>query len=512
MTLPLISRATEDGAMFLLTPRRDRDDSAVDAGRGPALIPVRGLAPGEQYRFHVDMRRCIGCKCCVVACNEQNGNPATVNWRRVAEIEGGWYPRATRSYLSMGCNHCVDPACLRGCPVDAYTKDTRTGVVHHSADACIGCQYCTWTCSYGVPQYNPERGVVGKCDMCHMRLADGRAPACVSACPTGAIQIEIVDVEGWRDAAAAALPGLPAGDGSLSSTRVTLPAEMPPDSRPVALSHVAPEHPHWPLIVMTVLTQLSAGAFAAIWLLQLSGVLVRPAVTAVASLAVGLVALSASALHLGRPAHAYRALKMWRRSWISREVLLFTLFAMVAGAYGGALLLSLPGATALGAITVMLAVGGVSASAAIYRVPSRPAWNTRFTFLQFHLTALVLGPIFAAAAGAGSTRWLTATGAVAAATAAAAFALRFFRISTSDSIELRGTARLLATTFAWPVVLRGVLLLAGAVVLPLTSVHPAVLALAVAMTLAGELIGRYLFFVTAVPRHMTAAYVGSAAA
>ena len=59
-------------------------------------MPLRAPAPGEQYRFHVDMGKCIGCKCCVVACNEQNGNPAAINWRRVGEIEGGWYPQ-TRS-------------------------------------------------------------------------------------------------------------------------------------------------------------------------------------------------------------------------------------------------------------------------------------------------------------------------------------------------------------------------------------------------------------------------------
>lgn len=516
MTLPLLTRATEDGVTFVLTRGRMHEVPApAELSRAlPAPIPVRAPAPGEQYRFHIDMRKCIGCKCCVVACNEQNGNPAAINWRRVTEIEGGWYPHAARAYLSMGCNHCVEPTCLEGCPVDAFTKDPVTGIVGHSADACIGCQYCTWTCSYGVPQYNPERGVVGKCDMCQTRLADGDSPACVSACPTGAIQIEIVDVGAWRAAAAAETPlsGIPAGDGSLSSTRVTLPAALPPGSSAVAVRHVEPEPPHWPLVFMTVLTQLSAGAFTSIWALQVTGVLARPAVTAAASLLVGLLALSASTLHLGRPAHAHRALKMWRRSWISREVLLFTLFAMVASAYGAALLLSVRGTAGLGALTIALGAAGITASAYIYRVPSRPAWNTPFTLLQFHLTALVLGPLFAAAVGAGNPRWLAAAGAIAAVTSLVALALHFLQVSASDVVELRGTARLLSTQFARLLVARGLLLTAGALVLPLATVHPFALGAAVLLTLGSELIGRYLFFVTAVPRHMSAAYLGSVAA
>jgi len=87
------------------------------------LMPARLLEDGEQFRFHFDMARCIGCKCCVVACNEQNGNPAALNWRRVGELEGGHYPHAQRYHLSMGCNHCLEPSCLIGCPVEAYTKD-----------------------------------------------------------------------------------------------------------------------------------------------------------------------------------------------------------------------------------------------------------------------------------------------------------------------------------------------------------------------------------------------------
>ena len=198
-------------------------------------MPLRTPGPGEQYRFHFDMDKCIGCKCCVVACNEQNGNPASINWRRVGEIEGGFYPQTRSAYLSMGCNHCVEPSCLIGCPVDAYTKDPITGIVLHSADICIGCQYCTWNCSYGVPQYNPERGVVGKCDMCHSRLELGQAPACVSACPAGAIAIEIVNIAEWRAATASAAnaPGLPSADQSISTTR-DHPAGRSPAQRAAA--------------------------------------------------------------------------------------------------------------------------------------------------------------------------------------------------------------------------------------------------------------------------------------
>ena len=178
-------------------------------------MPTRAPGPGEQYRFHFDMGKCIGCKCCVVACNEQNGNPAAINWRRVGEIEGGWYPQAHRSYLSMGCNHCVNPTCMSGCPVDAFTKDAATGIVLHSADTCIGCQYCTWNCSYGVPQYNPDRGVVEQVRSLPQPPFLGQSPACVSACPSGAIQVEIVNdrrMEGGRGSRAAGARG--AGRGS----------------------------------------------------------------------------------------------------------------------------------------------------------------------------------------------------------------------------------------------------------------------------------------------------------
>src|SRR5688572_27292644 len=124
--LPLLKRATEDGVTFVLTPAGRVAPSPVGLPaplKPPLRVPLRVPGPGEQYRFHFDMGKCIGCKCCVVACNEQNANPASINWRRVGEVEGSFFPQTLRSYLSMGCNHCVDPTCLSGCPVDAYPKD-----------------------------------------------------------------------------------------------------------------------------------------------------------------------------------------------------------------------------------------------------------------------------------------------------------------------------------------------------------------------------------------------------
>ena len=542
-SLPLLTRAREGGVTFALTKRTSLPagaDAPVLRGSGPgreARMPSRAPAAGEQYRFHIDMGTCIGCKCCVVACNEQNGNPPAINWRRVREIEGGFFPATARSYLSMGCNHCLEPTCLQGCPVDAYTKDPATGIVRHSADACIGCQYCTWNCSYGVPQYNPERGVVGKCDMCHGRLSLGQAPACVSACPEGAIAIEIVNAAAWRDSVAAAQPntGIPEGDLSLSTTRVTLPAALPPNATPVDVTHVVPEHPHWPLVVMTVLTQLAVGAFTTIWLSQLLDPTANLRAAALASLLVGGLALSASTLHLGRPIHAYRAIRMWRRSWLSREVLLFSAFSAIAGLYAAMLWFAVPGGAVVGALTAAIGIAGVTASACIYRVPSRPAWNTPFTLVQFNLTAGVLGPLFAAAFGGGSLRWLAFATVAMAGAQSVLLALRMFRCISSDSLELRGTARLLSTVLARPLLLRGALLACGGIVLPLLfgparagyplpgpaeagryvlglpeGGHYGLVVIALLLAIGGEILGRYLFFVSVVPKHLAAPYIASA--
>ncbi len=460
MSLPLLEEARTGSERYMLAPVADPR----------ALMPGRKPEAGEQYRFHFDMNQCIGCKCCEVACNEQNGNSAEIQWRRVGEIEAGAYPFTQRLHLSMGCNHCVDAACLTGCPVDAYTKDGLTGLVLHSADACIGCQYCTWNCPYGVPQFNEERGVVGKCDMCHGRLEQGREPACVNACPQGAIAVEIVNIAEWVGTRAmeANAPGMPPAEATMSTTRITPPKNARGEFRKGDYHRVRPEAAHWPLVFFLTLTQLAWGVLTFGRLPWLG----------LGLLALGMVA---SVAHLGRPIHAMRAMKMWRRSWLSREVVLFSGYA--AGA--GLLLVNDQLRVALG----VLGAGAVYASARIYMVPARPSWQTWRTAVEFWLTGLLAGAMVT-----GSPR--LALGVALAQAAMQTEKLVWLR--GAGEFELRQSARLLIEDFRWVFAAR-LILLAG-VFLPLEWGLVAVA--------AGEMIGRYLFFVTVVPRNMASTFSG----
>ncbi|MDP3465736.1 MAG: 4Fe-4S dicluster domain-containing protein, partial [Sulfuricurvum sp.] len=235
---------------------------------GNYSIDVPPLAEGEQYRFHFDATKCVGCRCCEVACNEQNNNPADIKWRRVGEMEGGSFPDTLLLFNSMSCNHCVDPACLIGCPTNSYIKFDN-GIVFHDDPSCIGCQYCTWNCPYGVPTYHEERHIVTKCHMCHERLAVGQSPACVQACPSGAIEIETVNILEWMAKDIDENGNMPhLADARLtnSTTRFTLPENMPEEMMKADEHHLKPAHGELPLVFMTVLTQMSLGAFGALFI------------------------------------------------------------------------------------------------------------------------------------------------------------------------------------------------------------------------------------------------------
>jgi formate dehydrogenase iron-sulfur subunit len=509
MELPLLDSTQHANEIVLVDSGEHASaGQALFCGTGASTATLRLPGPAEQYRFHFNMTKCIGCKCCVVACNEQNGNPADILWRRVGEIEGGNYPHTQRHYLSIGCNHCLEPTCLTGCPVDAYSKDPLTGIVRHSAEACIGCQYCTWNCSYGVPQFNPERGVVGKCDMCYGRLMEGQSPACVTACPEDAIQIEIVSIDAWRDEyrEKANSPGMPSADDSLSTTRITLPAARHRGLRRVDTGRLQLEDAHWPLVVMTVLTQFSVGAFAAIGWMQAFGA-GTPRAAAVMALLIALSALGASTLHLGRPIYAMRALKMWRRSWLSREVLLFTLFAAAATVDSLCLWRGMGDAVISGAATVLFGVAGVGASARLYLAPGRPAWNSPLTIFEFFATTALLGTAAANLMGIAVSWMLPLCGMA----SLLVLCIKLAWLALSSSRERYGCWQLLSTVLFTRLVLRIGLLAAGLGIFA-AGQHAWTHALAAALLLASEFLGRYLFFVSVVPTGIASDFLAQEAA
>ena len=148
----------------------------------------------------------------MAACHNLNGLEPDEGWRRVGTLYGtdGGAPKLQT--ITTACHHCVEPACLLGCPANAYEKDPITGIVRHLDDACIGCSYCTLTCPYEVPVFDRGMGIVRKCDMCADRLAEGEAPACVQGCPTSAITIDVVDVAAITEASGGdttQVPGAP---------------------------------------------------------------------------------------------------------------------------------------------------------------------------------------------------------------------------------------------------------------------------------------------------------------
>ena len=296
------------------------------------LLPLSKPKAGEQYAFKVDLDRCTGCKACVSACHRLNG--LDVNDRRdVGSIHGSIYMGIVYTDCDDGLPPLRGSGCLNGCPVLAYEKDPETGIVRHLDDQCIGCQYCALKCPYDVPKYSKELGIVRKCDMCHSRLAEGEAPACVQACPTEAISITIVDTSKLTaDARAGAemLAGAPGSDYTVPTTQYVTKRSVPDFVEAGDHYALKPEHAHLPLVFMLVLMQLSAGLYTAAFVAGDAAFAQPIRLLALVAMGLGLIA---STSHLGRPLGAWRAFLGLRKSWLSREIVVFGAFSAMAGLY-----------------------------------------------------------------------------------------------------------------------------------------------------------------------------------
>jgi dimethyl sulfoxide reductase iron-sulfur subunit len=161
-----------------------------------------------KYGMVIDLRRCVACNACTVACKQENATPPGVYWSKVLQYETGSYPNARLRFLPLMCMHCQDAPCLEACPTGAtYRADG--GAVLVDAEKCMGCRYCVMACPYEARTYsakepeayfagqgltpfeaagyvNHPRGVIEKCTFCSHRLAEGRDPACVVTCPASA--------------------------------------------------------------------------------------------------------------------------------------------------------------------------------------------------------------------------------------------------------------------------------------------------------------------------------------
>ncbi|HEY0962465.1 MAG TPA: DmsC/YnfH family molybdoenzyme membrane anchor subunit [Pseudomonadales bacterium] len=424
--------------------------------------PEVGCNPNrnKQHGFFFTADNCIGCHACEAACSEKNENPGHIAFRSVGYVEGGCYPDYKRMNISMACNHCDDPVCLKGCPTKAYTKHTEYGAVLQDPETCFGCGYCTWVCPYNAPQLDPIKGQVSKCNMCVDRLEVGLKPACVSACLGNALDFGVIEnIPENREEAKVAIPGFPNPDITHPNIRFqqtrTLPEEVTrTDSMPVKyhkdgagnykprVDQKAGRQRHWnfarlssrenPLVLFTLGSQAAIGAFVLAFVGSLLGVEMLEglrnspayALLCLASFALVSVGMFMSTTHLGKPLRFYRGFNNLKYSPVCREGLGIAVFIAMLGMH---LLLSLPGnsvfqgmysalfgasvtnllpletaaafADGFGVMATLGAAAGLFYMVKCYRIKARPFWDHWQVAADFCGTALALGGALVGTAG-----------------------------------------------------------------------------------------------------------------
>ena len=272
-----------------------------------------------------------------MACKDKNDLGPGILWRKVYEIvegawrnEGGlWLPGVNAYNISLACNHCEDPACLKACPTRAISRRA-DGIVLLDGRKCVGCRYCEWSCPYGAPRYDARRGVMTKCDFCADLVGAGGRPACVTACPMRAL--DFGPLEDLRTKYGGTRLDVPparsVNDRNRRSSFVRTGARLrvrkggPRSPTPRRPEMAARE---WPLIVFTLLAQTGVGFFLAFTLpIALAGDRpgARPALLRSLALVVAFLAGAAafSLFHLGNPLNAWRTLGNLTDSWLSREI------------------------------------------------------------------------------------------------------------------------------------------------------------------------------------------------
>ena len=393
----------------------------------------------KQHGFYFTADNCIACHACEAACSEKNDNPGHIAFRSVGFVEGGTYPDYRRINISMACNHCDDPVCLKGCPTRAYTKYAEYGAVIQDPDICFGCGYCTWVCPYNAPQLDPVEGQVTKCNMCVDRLEVGLKPACVSACLGKALEFGVIEnTPEDRFQVETEIPGFP--DTSITHPNIrfqqtkTLNRDMKRVDSTAIKYHrddqagkyqptLDPKHgktKHWGLktllashenahVMFTLTAQAVMGAYVLLivlgsWLhlpviqsVQQSSAYIPLLLLMVALMGIGLYKLN---MHLGKPHRFYRGFNNLRHSPLSREIAGVTAFFAGLTGYTFFSLFDNGFSQFFASLFAVLGLIGFMAGSyymyKLYRIKARPFWNHWQTATTFYGSMLSLGSVLIA--------------------------------------------------------------------------------------------------------------------
>ena len=258
----------------------------------------------------------------------------SASWRQVVTFNEIKQPSMASFHLSLACNHCADPPCMKFCPASAYIKEPAFGSVQILKDKCLGCNYCSWVCPYDAPEFNTKPGIINKCNLCLPRLEENLRPACITLCPTDALQLGIIEAKNHISE----IPGFTQTNiGPSVKIKPGLPGNKLPDHAELPFDDDIKDEfriaqrtkiqklsikSEWPLLIFTVLMPLLVALY------------IRSALdktflaTGVLSFT-GIAALALSGLHLGKPLRALRAISNIYKSWLSREILSFSIFLLL---------------------------------------------------------------------------------------------------------------------------------------------------------------------------------------
>src|SRR5512138_1174608 len=174
---------------------------AVAAAPAPAEARLTRTPSPADRGLLVDVVRCIGCRACVTKCREANGKapdvqviegaaydaPIDMNAQTLTVIKR-WDDGRGGGFVKAQCMHCVHPACVSVCMLQALHKG-KDGVVEYDVDKCVGCRYCQVACPFNVPKFEWASATprIVKCELCRHRAAEGKGPACAEVCPREAV-------------------------------------------------------------------------------------------------------------------------------------------------------------------------------------------------------------------------------------------------------------------------------------------------------------------------------------